>query len=143
MYGYNFMYTAIGPPAYPVVTDVTVSPNSVMISWTIPIIAFDYENYTVEYSNEMGMLLGTEERMGSTDLNAINETFSVTINELAPFTTYSFVVIATNSNGTADTDPMTFTTNEAGMLLYSFMYIDVLVDKHVLICMCSSCNCSQ
>ena len=122
LYGYNFVYTAIGPPAYPVVTDVTVSPTSVMISWIIPIIAFDYENYTVEYSNEMGMLLGTVERMGSTNLNDINETFSVMIDGLIPFTAYSFVVIATNSNGAAATNPMTFTTDEAGMLLYSFMY---------------------
>ena len=141
--GYNFVYTAIGPPAYPVVAEVMPSPNLVMISWIIPIIAFDYENYSVVYSNEMGMLVGTEEMMGSTDLNAFNETFSVIIDGLTPFTTYSFVVIATNSNGTAATDPMTFTTDEAGMLLYSFMYIDVLVDKHVMICICSSCNCSQ
>ena len=54
--------------------------------------------------------------MGNTDLFTINQTFFVPLTDLPPFTTYYYILSATNSNGTTTTGQNTFTTNETGML---------------------------
>lgn len=116
-YGYfNILYVAMGPPNIPVVTDVTTTPMSAIVTWRVPIITFDHENYLVDYGIDMTIPLSTGEVTGNADLNTVNDTFSVTITGLTPFTTYYYVVTATNSNGSTSTGPMTFTTDEAGML---------------------------
>ena len=96
--------------------NVVTATNSTVITWIVPIITFDRENYTLEYGNDMG-ILGTIEMMGNTDFNTVNESFPVTLTNLMPFTKYYFVLTATNSNGTTVTGPNNFTTDEAGMLL--------------------------
>ena len=54
--------------------------------------------------------------MGNTDLFTINQTFAVPLTGLSPFTTYYYILNATNSNGTITTGQNTFTTNETGKL---------------------------
>ena len=54
--------------------------------------------------------------MGNTDLFTINQTFAVPLTALPPFTTYYYILNATNSNGTTTTGRNTFTTDETGML---------------------------
>ena len=107
--------TATGPPAVPVVNVVT-TPNSAVITWIVPIITFDRENYTLEYGNDTG-ILDTIEMMGNANFTTVNESFFITLHDLMPFTEYYYKLTAINSNGTTVTGPDTFTTNESGMLL--------------------------
>ena len=104
------------PPIHPIVTEVTPASNSVVITWLVVTIAFDQENYTVQYGRDMAVLQSSDVIMGNTDFSAINDTFSVTITGVIPFTTYYYVLIATNSIGSTSSNITTFTTSEAGML---------------------------
>ena len=106
--------TATGPPARPVV-NVATTASSAVITWIVPIITFDRENYTLEYGNDISTL-GTRNLMGNSDYNSVNESFSVMLTDLMPYTEYNYVLTATNSNGTTVTGPFMFRTNEAGML---------------------------
>ena len=56
----------------------------------------------------------TEVIMGNSDLNTLNELFSAHIVGLTPFTTYYYIISATNTEGTTDTTVMNFMTNETG-----------------------------
>ena len=104
------------PPFLPILNDVTTTPYSVNISWVIPTIVFDQENYTVQYGTDMTMLLNTSELVqGSNDTNAINGMFSVNITRLTPFTTYYYVITATNRINSTNTSVRNFTTDQTGM----------------------------
>jgi len=96
--------------------DVTTTRYSVNISWVIPSIIFDQESYTVQYGNDLTMLLYTSEIVqGDNDTNILDGMFSVSITELTPFTTYYYTVNATNSIGSTNSDVMSFRTDQAGM----------------------------
>ena len=96
--------------------EVITTPYSVNISWVIPTIVFDQENYTVQYGTDMMMLQSTSELVqGSNDTNVINGMFSVDITGLIPFTTYYYVITATNTNDSTNTLVMNFTTDQTGM----------------------------
>ena len=90
-------------------------PFSVDISWLVRNIAFDQENYTVQYGTDMTMLSSTSDIVqGNDDLLAINDHFSVTITGLAPFTTYYYTIVATNTLGSTNNSVMSFITDETG-----------------------------
>ena len=99
----------------PIVRDFITTPYSVNISWIVPSITLDTETYSVEYGTEMTMLLNTSEVVeGNTDTSVINEVFSINITGLTPFTTYSYIVRAVNTDGNTSTSIMNFTTDETG-----------------------------
>lgn len=117
------LYTAMRPPYPPVVTNVMTTSSSVTITWMVPRIAYDQENYSLEYGKMSMAALGSMNRTGNTNLNTIDDIFSVTINRLEPFTMYYFILRASNSNGSISSAQMTFETDEAGMLLCTIMYV--------------------
>ena len=103
------------PPLMPMVRDPTTAPYSVNISWIVINVTFGTEVYSVQYGTEMTMLLSISEVVeGNTDTSIINEMFSVNITGLIPFTTYYYIVTATNTIGSANTSVMNFTTDETG-----------------------------
>ena len=102
------------PPLVPFVTNIMTTPNSASISWIVRSIVNDTETYTVLYGTDMTSLSNSEVIMGSTNLSAINEMFTVNINGLMPFTIYYFIISANNSVNTTNTAVMNFTTNETG-----------------------------
>ena len=103
-------------PSYtPVLGEVITAPYSVVIFWSIPSIVFDQENYTVQYGTNMMMLLNTSiVVLGNNDTNTINDSFSINITGLTPFTRYYYVITATNTVGNTSTSVMSFTTDETG-----------------------------
>ena len=106
------------PPLVPVVTNVITTPFSANISWIVQIIVNDMESHTVLYGTNMSSLINSSEViLGSNDSSTINEMFTVNIDGLMPFTTYYFIVSATNSEGTTNTSLMDFLTNQTGILL--------------------------
>ena len=71
------------------------------------------EEYVVSYGTDIIILTSTTEViMGNSDLNTLNELFSVYIVGLTPFTTYYYIISATNTVGTTNTTVMNFMTNE-------------------------------
>ena len=102
-------------PFLPVLKQVTTTPYSVIISWIIPSIVFDQENYTVQYGSDMTIVSSTSYIVqGNDDLDAINDSFSINITGLAPFTRYYCTIVATNSVGSTNNSVMNFMTNETG-----------------------------
>ena len=103
------------PSFPPALRDVTTTPYSVNISWVVPSIVFDQENYTVQYGTDMTILSNTSEIVpGSSDRNVTNGNFSINITELTPFTRYYYTIVATNTVGSTRTRIMNFTTDETG-----------------------------
>ena len=102
------------PPLPPVLRDVTTTPYSVNISWVVPSILFDKENYTVQYGTDMTVASTSDIVPGSSDRNVINGDFSINITTLTPFTRYYYTIVATNTVGSTRTRIMNFTTDETG-----------------------------
>ena len=104
------------PPLMPMLRDPITASYSVNISWIIINVIFGTEVYSVQYGTEMTMLLSISEVVeGNTDTSVINEVFSVNITGLIPFTTYYYIVTATNTIGSTNTAVMNFTTDETGI----------------------------
>ena len=102
-------------PITPIVRGAITTPTSVNISWTVQSIVYNMEEYVVHYgTNNVTLTNTTEVIMGSSDLNTLNELFSVYVDGLTPFTTYYYIISATNTEGTTDTTVMNFMTNQAG-----------------------------
>ena len=115
---YVCIYAAMVSPFPPMLREVTTTPYSVNISWVIPAIVFDQENYTVQYGTDMTMLLSTSELVqGSNNRSTINGLFFVCITGLTPFTTYHYIIVATNSVGITRTSVMSSTTDETGIYM--------------------------
>ena len=103
------------PPFPPLLRDVNTTPYSVNISWVVPSIVFNQENYTVQYGTDMTILLNTSEFVqGSSNRNVTNGNFSINITGLTPFTAYYYTIVATNTVGSTRTRIMNFITDETG-----------------------------
>ena len=112
----HFLSVAMVPPLPPVFRDVTTTPYSINISWVVPSIVFDQENYIVQYGTDMTTLSSTSDAVpGSSYRNVTNGMFSVNITELTPFTAYYYTIVATNTVGSTRTRIMNFTTDETGV----------------------------
>ena len=105
---------------FPVILQqVITTPNSAIISWMVPSIAFDQENYTVQYGTEIAMLSTTSRVVqGNDNLFALNDLFSINITGLTPFTRYYYTIVAINSINSTSTMVMNFTTDETGVSVY-------------------------
>ena len=112
-----YIHVAITPPFIPNITNLITAPYSVNISWTVTIIAYDAETYTVHYGTDSMILADNIVIIGNTDLSAINEVFTINISALTPFTKYYYIVSASNSVGTTNTSVMIFMTNETGKVM--------------------------
>lgn len=66
----------------------------------MPQVAYTPENYTVIYGTNRSILNDTSARvLGTPDITAINQIYSVTLRGLQPNTRYYYQVVATNSIG--------------------------------------------
>ena len=112
-----YIHVAITPPLMPNITNLITTAYSVIISWTVTIIAYNVETYTIRYGTDSMTLAGNIVIMGNTNLSAINEVFTVNISALAPFTKYYYIISTSNSVGITNTSIMTFMTNETGKVM--------------------------
>ena len=109
----------LGPPT-PAIDSVvmTITSRSAVIIWTIPSVAYTFEQYRVNYGQSQDSLTMTSEILDSTDLNAVNVTYNVTLNGLYPYSTYYIQVESTNSESSSFTSVQNFTTSEEGIYSY-------------------------
>ena len=111
------LFTDVLPPIEVAAIEVSTKPYSVNISWKTGLIRFDRETYWVQYDTNTTLLQYTSMIvLGNEDTSTTNEYFSTNITELTPFTTYYFVLWASNSVGNTSTVMINFTTNQTGTL---------------------------
>jgi len=130
---HTYLYVvAMVAPFPPIVNEVITTPYSVNISWVVPSIIFDQENYTVWYGTDMTMLQSTSELVqGSSNGSVVNGLFSTNITGLSPFTRYYYVIMAVNSVGSNSTRVMDFTTDETGWYIYDcYIYFSNVIYIH-------------
>lgn len=116
-------FYAVVPPAQPTnLLVVNVYSTSARVTWYIPQVRFGFETYYVEYGLSMDALdMQSQTIIGGPDNNS---TYSVTLENLLPLTTYYYRVQATNVVGSTPSDVNMFTTRK--IILY---YVHLLVKK--------------
>ena len=83
------------------IVHTTLSSELAVIQWIVPEIAYTPETYTVTFGTDRTMLNYTSEVVvGSTDVTAINQVYSVTLRNLQSNTRYYYRVVAISSFGT-------------------------------------------
>ena len=110
-----YCFTAMIPPNKFIKIEVITAPHSVEISWMTPYIIMDRETYSVQYSTDVSLQSSSKVIIEATNRFTINETFSIYVIGLSPFTTYYYIIQANNSAGNTFTDVMNFTTHHTGM----------------------------
>ena len=110
-----FYFIAMIPPMDFTTIKYITAPYSAEISWVTPYVILDKETYSVQYSTDMSLQNSEEVVVENNDELATNQQFSVNITGLTPFTTYYYIIYASNSVGNTSTDIMNFTTNQTGM----------------------------
>lgn len=94
---------------------VNITGTSAVVMWTIPSVAFTFEQYRVYYGNSSDSLFMASEIVYGVDLYAVNETYTIVLSGLEPLSTYFFQIISTNSESESYTAIMNFTTGEDGI----------------------------
>ena len=88
-----------------------MSSSSATIQWTVALISYTREQYTVQFGLRQNQLNQTGLTVnGNQNISMMNETHTVVIDGLLPDTTYYFRVVARNAFGSADSRIGTFTT---------------------------------
>lgn len=107
------------PPLTPVdITVNSVNSNTVLIEWTVRRTPFGFETYNVEYGLTSDSLdMQSDITAGSLDSTLQNETYSVLIQDLQPFTTYHYRMVAKNLAGETTSDVDNFTTRKLTELI--------------------------
>ena len=96
----------------------TLSSELAVIQWLVPEIAYTPETYTVTYGTDRTMLNYTSEVViGSTDVTAVNQVYSVTLRNLQSNTRYYYQVVATNNIGTNSSVISDLMTPQPGITL--------------------------
>lgn len=100
------------------IVHTTLSSELAVIQWIVPEIAYTPETYTVTFGTDRTMLNYTSEVVvGSTDVTAINQVYSVTLRNLQSNTRYYYRVVAINSFGTNSSVIRDLLTPQPGMTL--------------------------
>ena len=83
----------------------------VILEWTVPSLAYTPETYQVMYGIDATNLDQTSELIdGASDLDLLNQIYSVELDGLVQETTYFWKVVASNSFTTTDSAIITFET---------------------------------
>lgn len=94
--------------------------TSVVIRFTVPVVAYTLESYQIMYK---GILLQTQTNYsdqvnGNTDITIRNQNYTIEISGLEEDNSYNFSVISSNCVGNTSSTFGIFTTNESSMSLY-------------------------
>ena len=100
------------------VQTVNTTAYSTSVQWLVPYLTYTQEQYIVNYGTGRESLDTSSEVQGSTaNISAVNVTYYVSLQELAPNTGYYYQIRSTNSRGSTLSPIMMFTTSEAGELV--------------------------
>ena len=106
----------LGPASPNAPTDLTsfdIKYNEATIQWTVPMLSYTPEEYTVYYGTSESSLTDTSAMVeGAIDFSSANQQYSVTITDLLFNTLYYFKVRATNTEGNTESTGGTFKTKE-------------------------------
>ena len=96
-----------------------ITHNRATIHWTVSMIAYTPENYTVHFGNSSGSLTSfSQQRQSGDNFTATNLQFSVQLTGLSAGTTYYYQVVAVNSQPGSNRSTMQqFRTNELRKLI--------------------------
>ena len=120
----TFQHTGPSLPAAPVIQPASVtSPTSAVIQWSVPVVTYSPELYTVYYTtNSSGCPTNSDEAynksvtvygLNHTDFFTIrDQQYNVTLNNLDPYTVYCYKVVATNTQGRNESLSGTFQSRE-------------------------------
>ncbi len=124
--------TAPASPNAPISLDSSdIQYNKATIQWTVSILAYTPEQYTVIYGTSESSLTNTSMVVnGGNDFDSLNDEYQVTITDLVFSTVYYYSVRATNTEGSTDSVIQMFKTKERREL-----HVHVIVHVHVH-CMC-------
>ena len=123
----TFQHTGPSLPAAPVIQPASVtSPTSAVIQWSVPVVTYSPEQYTVYYTtNSSGCPTNSDEGynksvtvygLNHTDFFTIrDQQYNVTLNNVISGAVYCYKVVATNTEGRNETDTRQFITDESGM----------------------------
>lgn len=112
----SITFYATAPPAQPTNLVVSVYSTSVRVTWYIPQVRFGFETYYIQYGLSMEALdMQSRTIIGGPEENA---TYSITLENLLPLTTYYYRVQATNIVGSTPSNVDMFTTRK--FILYMF-----------------------
>ena len=90
-----------------------ITHDTATIQWTVPMIAYTPENYTVYFGTSPGSLTPfNEQQQSGGNFTATNLPFSIELTGLSARTTYYYQVVAVNSVGTTASVEQSFTTTE-------------------------------
>ena len=88
-----------------------ISAEQVDLQWIISRVTYIPEIYTVMYGISSTLLNYTSDAVvGGSDITAINQVYSASLNGLQPSTTYYYQVVATNSAGSNSSNVEQVTT---------------------------------
>ena len=88
-----------------------ITHNRATINWTVPMIAYTPETYTVHFGTSPGSLTPfNQQQQNGDNFTASNLQFSVQLTGLSAGTTYYYQVVAVNSVGSTGSVEQMFTT---------------------------------
>ena len=89
--------------------------SSAVIQWTVPSIAYSPETYFIRYgTGKSNLNLKSEVLQGTQNLNAKDQTLSITLRYLTHDTRYYFQVVSNNTNGQTESAEHEFSTSRLG-----------------------------
>ena len=101
-----------------------VRHNRATIQWTVSMIAYTPENYTVHFGTSPGSLSPfNQQRQSGDNFTATNLPFSVQLTGLSAGATYYYQVVAMNSVGSAASDEHSFTTTELRKVIPKYLIV--------------------
>ena len=107
-------------------TSTDITHNGATINWTVSMIAYTPETYTVLYGTTSGSLTPfNQQRQRGDNFTATNLPFSIQLTGLSAGTTYYYQVEAMNSQpGSTQSTMQQFRTREQRKLIFLDMHAD-------------------
>lgn len=130
------------PPLQP--TNLIVSnvySTSAQLNWTISRVTFGFETYFVRYGLSSEVLdMESDIQIVTLDSSVENATYSITIENLQPFTTYYYNIAATNVVGETVSDIDSFTTGKRIRTFTKLYDLYILCICKILLPVCATLN---
>ena len=98
------------------VQTVNITSGSATVQWLIPYISYTPEQYAINFGTARETLVFRSPTLSSSmDISALNITYVLTLQGLAPNTVYFFQLQSVNTYGETTTPVVMFATLEAGI----------------------------